>query len=105
MYICYPLTQLLYPVLPGLLDSNPFSEKGQVQIPNEVASVLDIFTKTLNLIKDFRTHPEISIQLFTYLFFFVNAFLFNLLMERGKTLLLIFLFWNKIMHLIVSKDI
>ncbi|KAK3559879.1 hypothetical protein QTP86_026192 [Hemibagrus guttatus] len=80
----YYLTKLLYPVLPGLLDSNPFSEKGQVQIPNEVASVLDIFTKTLNLIKDFRIHPEISIQLFTYLFFFVNAFLFNLLMERGK---------------------
>ncbi|KAG7325288.1 hypothetical protein KOW79_011604 [Hemibagrus wyckioides] len=80
----YYLTKLLYPVLPGLLDSNPFSEKGQVQIPNEVASVLDIFTKTLNLIKDFRIHPEISIQLFTYLFFFVNAFLFNLLMERGS---------------------
>ncbi|TSK14590.1 Ras-associating and dilute domain-containing protein [Bagarius yarrelli] len=80
----YYLTKLLYPVLPGLLDSNPFSEKGQMQIPTEVASVLDIFTKTLNLIKEFHTHPEISIQLFTYLFFFVNAFLFNLLMEKGS---------------------
>lgn len=80
----YYLTKLLYPVLPGLLDSNPFSENGQVQIPDEVASVLDILTKTLKLIKDFHIHPEISIQLFTYLFFFVNAFLFNLLMERGS---------------------
>ncbi|KAM9462984.1 ras-associating and dilute domain-containing protein [Clarias gariepinus] len=80
----YYLTKLLYPVLPGLLDSNPFSESGQLQIPNKVASVLDIFTMTLDLIKDFQVHPEISKQLFTYLFFFVNAFLFNQLMERGS---------------------
>ncbi|XP_060717662.1 ras-associating and dilute domain-containing protein isoform X1 [Tachysurus vachellii] len=80
----YYLTKLLYPVLPGLLDSNPFSVKGEERIPSEVASVLDIFTKTLNLIKDFHVHPEISIHLFTYLFFFVNAILFNLLMERGS---------------------
>ncbi|KAF7705064.1 hypothetical protein HF521_020350 [Silurus meridionalis] len=76
--------ELLYPVLPSLLDTNPFSGNGQVQISNEVAGVLDIFTKTLNLMKDYRVHPEISRQLFTYLFFFINAFLFNLLMERGS---------------------
>ncbi|KAI5627348.1 hypothetical protein C0J50_13040 [Silurus asotus] len=80
----YYLTKLLYPVLPSLLDTNPFSGNGQVQISNEVAGVLDIFTKTLNLMKDYRVHPEISRQLFTYLFFFINAFLFNLLMERGS---------------------
>ena len=70
-------------MLPGLLDSNPFSENGQVQIPDDVGSVLSILTKTLHLVKDFHVHPEISLQLFTYLFFFINAFLFNLLMERG----------------------
>ncbi|XP_072523171.1 ras-associating and dilute domain-containing protein isoform X2 [Salminus brasiliensis] len=80
----YYLTKLLYPVLPGLLDSNPFSENGQVRVPEAVGSVLAIFTKTLNLVKDFHVHPEISLQLFTYLFFFINAFLFNLLMERGS---------------------
>ncbi|XP_046710566.1 ras-associating and dilute domain-containing protein isoform X2 [Silurus meridionalis] len=80
----YYLTKLLYPVLPSLLDTNPFSGNGQVQISNEVAGVLDIFKKTLNLMKDYRVHPKISRQLFTYLFFFINAFLFNLLMERGS---------------------
>ncbi|KAL7857061.1 hypothetical protein SRHO_G00159600 [Serrasalmus rhombeus] len=80
----YYLTKLLYPVLPGLLDSNPFSENGQVQIPDDVGSVLAILTRTLHLVKDFHMHPEISLQLFTYLFFFINAFLFNLLMERGS---------------------
>uniref|UniRef100_W5LA70 Ras-associating and dilute domain-containing protein-like n=1 Tax=Astyanax mexicanus TaxID=7994 RepID=W5LA70_ASTMX len=80
----YYLTKLLYPVLPGLLDSNPFSENGQVRVPEVVGSMLTILTKTLNLVKDFHVHPEISLQLFTYLFFFINAFLFNLLMERGS---------------------
>lgn len=80
----YYLTKLLYPVLPGLLDSNPFSENGQVRVPEVIGSVLAILTKTLNLVKDFHVHPEISLQLFTYLFFFINAFLFNLLMERGS---------------------
>ncbi|KAK1794416.1 hypothetical protein P4O66_010737 [Electrophorus voltai] len=75
---------LLYRGLPSLLDSNPFSENGQMQIPEDVGSVLDIFTKTMNLVKDFHVHPEITLQLFTYLFFFGNTFLFNLLMERGS---------------------
>ncbi|XP_066521598.1 ras-associating and dilute domain-containing protein [Hoplias malabaricus] len=80
----YYLTKLLYPVLPGLLDSNPFSENGQVQISDDVGSVLGILTKALNLAKNFHLHPDISLQLFTYLFFFINAFLFNLFMERGS---------------------
>ncbi|XP_035389582.1 ras-associating and dilute domain-containing protein isoform X2 [Electrophorus electricus] len=80
----YYLTKLLYRGLPSLLDSNPFSENGQMQIPEDVGSVLDIFTKTMNLVKDFHVHPEITLQLFTYLFFFGNTFLFNLLMERGS---------------------
>ncbi|XP_076856201.1 ras-associating and dilute domain-containing protein isoform X2 [Brachyhypopomus gauderio] len=80
----YYLTKLLYRVLPSLLNSNPFTENGQLQIPDDVGSVLDIFTKTMNLVKDFHVHPEISLQLFTYLLFFANAFLFNLLMERGS---------------------
>ncbi|KAL0180187.1 hypothetical protein M9458_025629, partial [Cirrhinus mrigala] len=39
--------------------------------------------KSLRLLKAFDVHPDISAQLFSYLFFFINALLFNLLMERG----------------------
>lgn len=75
---------MLYPVLPGMLDSNPFSESGQLQVSKEVRRVLEICTKTLQLVREFQVHPEITSQLFAYLFFFINALLFNLLMERGK---------------------
>ncbi|KAI7797223.1 putative ras-associating and dilute domain-containing protein-like [Triplophysa rosa] len=80
----YYLTKMLYPVLPGILDSNPFSECGQLQVSKEVRRVLDICTKTLQLVRGFQVHPEITSQLFAYLFFFINALLFNLLMERGS---------------------
>ncbi|XP_055032416.2 ras-associating and dilute domain-containing protein [Misgurnus anguillicaudatus] len=80
----YYLTKMLYPVLPGLLDSNPFSKSGQLQISKDVRRVLEICTKTLQLVRVFQVHPEITVQLFAYLFFFINALLFNLLMERGS---------------------
>lgn len=75
---------MLYPVLPGLLDSNPFSESGQLLVSKDVRRVLEICTKTLQLVRAFQVHPEITSQLFAYLFFFINALLFNLLMERGE---------------------
>ncbi|XP_051523783.1 ras-associating and dilute domain-containing protein isoform X2 [Myxocyprinus asiaticus] len=80
----YYLTKMLYPVLPGLLDSNPFSESGHLHISEDVKGVLDICTKTLQLVRVLHVHPEITLQLFAYLFFFINALLFNLLMERGS---------------------
>lgn len=76
---------MLYPLLPGFLDSNPFSESGQLQVPEDVRRVLDICTQTLQLLRGFQVHPEILTQLFAYLFFFINALLFNLLMERGES--------------------
>lgn len=76
---------MLYPLLPGFLDSNPFSESGQLQVPEDVGRVLDICTQTLQLLRAFQVHPEILSQLFAYLFFFINALLFNLLMERGES--------------------
>ncbi|XP_051770947.1 ras-associating and dilute domain-containing protein isoform X2 [Ctenopharyngodon idella] len=80
----YYLTKTLYPLLPGFLDSNPFSESGQLQVPEDVRRVLDICTQTLQLLRGFQVHQEILTQLFAYLFFFINALLFNLLMERGS---------------------
>ncbi|XP_048466938.1 ras-associating and dilute domain-containing protein-like isoform X2 [Rhincodon typus] len=81
----YYLTKTLYTVLPGMLDSNPFTaETAQLSIPRGVKDVLDIFQGTLNLLKQYRVHPELASQLFAYLFFFTNASLFNALMERGS---------------------
>ncbi|XP_072549998.1 ras-associating and dilute domain-containing protein-like isoform X2 [Salminus brasiliensis] len=80
----YYLTKSLYAVLPGLLDSNPFSESGQLRMPVSVSNILDVLKKALQLLNTFQVHTEISSQLLAYLFFFTNASLFNILMERGS---------------------
>ncbi|XP_048870891.1 ras-associating and dilute domain-containing protein isoform X2 [Brienomyrus brachyistius] len=80
----YYLTKTLYADLPALLDSNPFSESGQLADPEGVSSVLAILKQTLQLLNSFQVHSEITSQLFAYLFFFINASLFNALMERGS---------------------
>ncbi|KAJ8246364.1 hypothetical protein GJAV_G00266910 [Gymnothorax javanicus] len=80
----YYLTKTLYTALPGLLDSNPFSDSGQLTVPEGVRSILDILKETMRLVTTFQVHREIASQLFAYLFFFTNASLFNTLMERGS---------------------
>ncbi|KAL7850577.1 hypothetical protein SRHO_G00199260 [Serrasalmus rhombeus] len=80
----YYLTKSLYAVLPGLLDSNPFSESGQLHMPMGVSDILDVLKEALQLLNTFQVHTEISSQLLAYLFFFTNASLFNILMERGS---------------------
>uniref|UniRef100_A0A8C4XI12 Ras association and DIL domains 2b n=1 Tax=Erpetoichthys calabaricus TaxID=27687 RepID=A0A8C4XI12_ERPCA len=80
----YYLTKTLYTALPGLLDSNPFSESGQLRIPEGVNKILLILKETLQLLNTYQVHTEIASQLFAYLFFFTNASLFNALMERGS---------------------
>ncbi|XP_077959333.1 ras-associating and dilute domain-containing protein isoform X10 [Gasterosteus aculeatus] len=94
----YYITKILYPVLPALLDSNPFRESpdlvataGIVQVPGsglrvpgEIQHLADVLTETWRLLRDCQLPPEISSQLVGYLFYFINASLFNLLMERGS---------------------
>ncbi|XP_070708151.1 ras-associating and dilute domain-containing protein [Pempheris klunzingeri] len=95
----YYITKVLYPVLPGLLDCNPFSESphllttgesarvaggGGLQLPGEIQHLVEILTETWRLLSDCQLHPEISSQLIGYLFYFINASLFNSLMERGS---------------------
>ncbi|XP_014351310.1 ras-associating and dilute domain-containing protein [Latimeria chalumnae] len=80
----YYLTKTLYTALPGLLDSNPFSDSGQLRVPEGVKNILEIFQEALNLLNQYKLHLEITSQLFAYLFFFSNASLFNALMERGS---------------------
>lgn len=78
--------QSMYSALPGLLDGNPFSEGGQLRVPDGLSSILEVLKETLKLLAAFQVHPDISLQLCAYLFFFINASLFNALMERGETL-------------------
>ncbi|XP_039471895.1 ras-associating and dilute domain-containing protein isoform X1 [Oreochromis aureus] len=95
----YYFTKVLYPVLPGLLDCNPFRENpdlstssesaqvlgsGGLQVPGEIQQVVEVLTECLTLVSDCQVHPEISSQLISYLFYFINASLFNSLMERGS---------------------
>ncbi|XP_043088587.1 ras-associating and dilute domain-containing protein-like isoform X2 [Puntigrus tetrazona] len=80
----YYLTKSMYAMLPGLLDSNPFSESGQLRMPAGVSQILDVLKEALHLLNTFQVHSEITSQLLSYLFFFTNASLFNTLMERGS---------------------
>uniref|UniRef100_A0A3B3CAF0 Si:ch211-176g6.2 n=1 Tax=Oryzias melastigma TaxID=30732 RepID=A0A3B3CAF0_ORYME len=79
------ITKFLYPVLPALLDCNPFSGgPGGLQVPAAVQQVLLVLTRTWKLLSDCRVHPEISSQLMGYMFYFISASLFNSFMERGS---------------------
>ncbi|XP_017271565.1 ras-associating and dilute domain-containing protein isoform X2 [Kryptolebias marmoratus] len=95
----YYITKLLHPVLPGLLDCNPFREspdlwlsgdRGQVpgsdglRVTGEIWQVVEVLNESWRLLLDCQVHREVSSQLIGYLFYFVNASLFNSLMERGS---------------------
>lgn len=80
----YYITKNMYAALPGLLDGNPFSDTGQLKVPEGLRHVLDVLKEALKLLTAFQVHPDISLQLCAYLFFFINASLFNALMERGS---------------------
>ncbi|KAM6963837.1 ras-associating and dilute domain-containing protein-like [Tautogolabrus adspersus] len=95
----YYITKVLYPILPGLLDYNlssgspelevtvesaPVPGKGRLQVPGEIQQLVEVLTETWKLLSDCQLHSEISSQLIGYLFYFINASLFNSLMERGS---------------------
>ncbi|XP_069760837.1 ras-associating and dilute domain-containing protein [Narcine bancroftii] len=86
----YYITKLLYATLPTFLDCNPFqTERDQFWmnsslVPEPVHNIMQIYKMTLDLLHQYEIHPEIATQMFAYLFFFSNASLFNLLMDRGS---------------------
>ncbi|XP_054612941.1 ras-associating and dilute domain-containing protein isoform X2 [Dunckerocampus dactyliophorus] len=96
----YYITKVLYPILPFFLDCNPFVEdpdppqgtgegesvlrSSRLRFPDEIQQVVAVLTETQRLLSDCQLHPEISTQLIGFLFYFINASLFNLLMERGS---------------------
>ncbi|XP_028991053.1 ras-associating and dilute domain-containing protein-like [Betta splendens] len=80
----YYITKILYPVLPGLLDCNPFRQSADPRVAGEVRAIVSVLADTWSLLSDAQLHPDIASQLVGYLFYFINASVFNSLMERGS---------------------
>ncbi|XP_077414805.1 ras-associating and dilute domain-containing protein-like isoform X2 [Vanacampus margaritifer] len=80
----YYLTKSMYSALPAILDGNPFSESGHLRVPDGLSGILEVLKEALQLFTSFQVHADICLQLCAYLFFFINASLFNALMERGS---------------------
>ncbi|KAL7979277.1 hypothetical protein Chor_015301 [Crotalus horridus] len=56
------------------------------KLPKEIRKVVLIYQAALDLLHQYDVHPEVTSQMFAYLFFFSNTLLFNQLMEKGSSL-------------------
>uniref|UniRef100_A0A8C3JMG5 Ras-associating and dilute domain-containing protein n=1 Tax=Calidris pygmaea TaxID=425635 RepID=A0A8C3JMG5_9CHAR len=88
----YYISKCLYVSLPALLECNPFqnecreSWRASPPLPEELRRVVLIYQATLDLLRQYEVHPEITSQMFAYLFFFSNTLLFNQLLDKGSSL-------------------
>ncbi|KFM12396.1 Ras-associating and dilute domain-containing protein, partial [Aptenodytes forsteri] len=88
----YYISKCLYVSLPALLECNPFQnecrESWRVSppLPEELRRVVLIYQAALDLLRQYEVHPEITSQMFAYLFFFSNTLLFNQLLDKGSSL-------------------
>ncbi|NWS58967.1 RADIL protein, partial [Chunga burmeisteri] len=88
----YYISKCLYVSLPALLECNPFqnecreSWRASPPLPEELHRVVLIYQATLDLLRQYEVHPEITSQMFAYLFFFSNTLLFNQLLDKGSSL-------------------
>ncbi|NXU44675.1 RADIL protein, partial [Drymodes brunneopygia] len=88
----YYISKCLYVSLPAVLECNPFqsecreSWRGSPPLPEELRRVVLIYQAVLDLLHQYEVHPEITSQMFAYLFFFSNTLLFNQLLEKGSSL-------------------
>ena len=76
--------QLLQTFLPAVLCSNPFTENKSRDL--SVMHAAETFTQVCGMLRKYDVTHRISEQLLSYLLSFTNAFLFNILMEKGKTI-------------------
>uniref|UniRef100_A0A8C5UF52 Dilute domain-containing protein n=1 Tax=Malurus cyaneus samueli TaxID=2593467 RepID=A0A8C5UF52_9PASS len=87
----YYISKCLYVSLPALLECNPFqsecreSWRGTPPLPEELRRVVLIYQAVLDLLHQYEVHPEITSQMFAYLFFFSNTLLFNQLLDKGQS--------------------
>ncbi|NXL05348.1 RADIL protein, partial [Mesembrinibis cayennensis] len=88
----YYISKCLYVSLPALLECNPFqnecreSWQASLPLPEELRRVVLIYQAVLDLLRQYEVHPEITSQMFAYLFFFSNTLLFNQLLDKGSSL-------------------
>ncbi|NWV47393.1 RADIL protein, partial [Daphoenositta chrysoptera] len=88
----YYISKCLYVSLPALLECNPFqsecreSWRGAPLLPEELRRVVLVYQAVLDLLHQYEVHPEITSQMFAYLFFFSNTLLFNQLLDKGSSL-------------------
>uniref|UniRef100_A0A8B9QEI8 Ras-associating and dilute domain-containing protein n=1 Tax=Apteryx owenii TaxID=8824 RepID=A0A8B9QEI8_APTOW len=88
----YYISKCLYASLPALLECNPFQNEGRETwrtspaLPEELRRVVLIYQDVLDLLRQYEVHPEITSQMFAYLFFFSNTLLFNQLLDKGSSL-------------------
>ncbi|NXJ43992.1 RADIL protein, partial [Ciconia maguari] len=88
----YYISKCLYVSLPALLECNPFQNDGRESwrasppLPEELRRVVLIYQAVLDLLRQYEVHPEITSQMFAYLFFFSNTLLFNQLLDKGSSL-------------------
>ncbi|XP_056359348.1 ras-associating and dilute domain-containing protein [Oenanthe melanoleuca] len=88
----YYISKCLYVSLPALLECNPFQSecregwRGAPPLPEELRRVVLIYQAVLDLLHQYEVHPEITSQMFAYLFFFSNTLLFNQLLDKGSSL-------------------
>ncbi|NXP18598.1 RADIL protein, partial [Scytalopus superciliaris] len=88
----YYISKCLYVSLPALLECNPFqsecreSWRAAPPLPEELRRVVLIYQAVLDLLHQYEVHPEITSQMFAYLFFFSNTLLFNQLLDKGSSL-------------------
>ncbi|NXJ45202.1 RADIL protein, partial [Spizaetus tyrannus] len=88
----YYISKCLYVSLPALLECNPFqnecreSWRTSPPLPEELRRVVLIYQEALDLLRQYEVHPEITSQMFAYLFFFSNTLLFNQLLDKGSSL-------------------
>ncbi|NWX17964.1 RADIL protein, partial [Aegotheles bennettii] len=88
----YYISKCLYVSLPALLECNPFQNecregwRTSPPLPEELRRIVLIYQATLDLLRQYEVHPEITSQMFAYLFFFSNTLLFNQLLDKGSSL-------------------
>ncbi|XP_052535519.1 ras-associating and dilute domain-containing protein isoform X1 [Tympanuchus pallidicinctus] len=88
----YYISKCLYISLPALLECNPFQNechegwRAAPPLPEELRRVVLIYQAALDLLRQYEVHPEITSQMFAYLFFFSNTLLFNQLLDKGSSL-------------------
>lgn len=88
----YYISKCLYVSLPALLECNPFQNESREgwraapPLPEELCRVVLIYQAALDLLRQYEVHPEITSQMFAYLFFFSNTLLFNQLLDKGSSL-------------------